>query len=406
LVHRHPEFHTPEAAKYIEASPNPQNPETWERRSAMEAVDTGFLAATQANPHLRPRVGNPDEMKSNRMLKTLEALKFRVTDPEPGIPEDIHGAVVTALNEEAVAGAALGNKAGINIAVTYEAFGIKMHGIFRQEITWIAQSIRAGEPPGWISIALVLTSHTWENAKNEHSHQDPSIAEALLGEHSNVSRVLFAADYNSAAAIMRELYGTRGQIWTLVVPKAQVASILNAGQAEALVRDGAVLLHEMNDPKVILTAIGSYQLQEALRASQRLAERGVAHNLVYMQEPGRFRAPRTRFEQEHLARKDVVSRLYPAVVRSRLFVVHTRPEPMRGVVAPLDTGSETEMLGYINHGGTLNTNGMLFVNRSTWAHCVDGSARLAGVPRTQVLGEYEMKAIDHRADPNKLIGME
>lgn len=68
------------------------------------------------------------------MIKTLEALKFRVTDPEPGIPEDIQGAVITALNEEAVASAALANKGGINIIVTYEAFGAKMHGVVRQEI--------------------------------------------------------------------------------------------------------------------------------------------------------------------------------------------------------------------------------------------------------------------------------
>ena len=88
---------------------------TWTRTSPMYAVDEGFLAAVQANPHLRPRVGNPDEMRSNRMQRTLDGLKFRVSDPEPGIPEDVHGAVITALNEEAVASAALANKGGINI---------------------------------------------------------------------------------------------------------------------------------------------------------------------------------------------------------------------------------------------------------------------------------------------------
>jgi phosphoketolase len=58
----------------------------------MTAVDEAFLAMVRANPGLRPRVGNPDEMKSNRMLATLEALKFRVTAPEPGIPEAVDGA--------------------------------------------------------------------------------------------------------------------------------------------------------------------------------------------------------------------------------------------------------------------------------------------------------------------------
>ena len=53
----------------------------------MAAVDRMFAATVRANPHLRPRVGNPDEMRSNRLIETLELLKFRVTDPEPGIPE-------------------------------------------------------------------------------------------------------------------------------------------------------------------------------------------------------------------------------------------------------------------------------------------------------------------------------
>ena len=85
----------------------------------------------------RARIGNPDEMKSNRVTETLEALKFRVTAPEPGMPESLDGAVITALNEEAVACATLGNKGGLNIIVTYEAFGAKMYGAVRQEITWV-----------------------------------------------------------------------------------------------------------------------------------------------------------------------------------------------------------------------------------------------------------------------------
>ena len=120
--------------------------------SPMDAIDEGFLAVVQANPHLRPRVGNPDEMKSNRLVKTLEALKFRVTAPERGIPEDVHGSVVTALNEETVAAAALGNKGGINLICTYEAFGVKMLGLVRQEVIFAKHLAENGRPPGWLSV--------------------------------------------------------------------------------------------------------------------------------------------------------------------------------------------------------------------------------------------------------------
>ena len=67
--------------------------------------------------------------------------------------------MVTALNEGAVASAALGNKGGINIIVTYEAFGAEMLGVVRQEIIFANHRKAAGRPPGWLSVPLVLTSH-------------------------------------------------------------------------------------------------------------------------------------------------------------------------------------------------------------------------------------------------------
>jgi phosphoketolase len=376
--------------------------------SPMAAVDQGFLAVVQANPNLRPRVGNPDEMKSNRMLKTLDALKFRVTAPEPGVPEDIHGAVVTALNEEAVAAAALGNKGGINIAVTYEAFGVKMLGAVRQEIIWANHVRETGGEVGWLSVPLVLTSHTWENGKNEQSHQDPTMAEALMGEPADVSRVLFPADYNSAAAVMDAVYRTRGQIWTLVVPKADsVADVFPAEQAARLLRDGAVRLdsagHNADRARLVVTAVGAYQLAQALRASRRLAEAGVDHSVVYMVEPSRFRRPRNRREAAHQAPAEVRERLYPASAEARVFIVHTRPEPVLGLLDPAVTGRRAVGLGFTNHGGTFDVEGLLFINRSTWAHVVDATARLLEIPRTKLLSPEEEAALDGRLAPKGVV---
>jgi phosphoketolase len=173
----------------------------WTTASPMTAIDRMFVALLAANPGLRPRVGNPDEMLSNRLVSTLGRLKFRVTDPEPAVPESTDGAVITALNEEAVVSAALANKGGINLVHTYEAFGSKMHGAVRQEIIFANHCLEAGQPQQWLSMPLILTSHTWENGKNEQSHQDSSMAEAMLGDLSHVSRVLFPPDFNSAAAV-------------------------------------------------------------------------------------------------------------------------------------------------------------------------------------------------------------
>jgi phosphoketolase len=386
-----------------------RDPAQWTRASPMFAVDATFIALVQANPHLRPRVGNPDEMRSNRLLKTLDALKFRVTDPEPGIPEDIHGAVITALNEEAVASAALANKGGINLIHTYEAFGTKMHGVLRQEVIFANHCEEAGRRQGWLSVPLVLTSHTWENAKNELSHQDPSMAEAMLGELSHVSRVVVIPDYNTAAVVTQGVYETHGQLWTLVVPKADVLpDLFTLEDATRLLQQGALQLdwagHDGAAPRLILTAIGAYQLEEVLKASARLGERQVPHTVVYMLEPGRFRRPRSAAEQHHVAPERLVAALYPDATPARLFVSHTRPEVLLGVLQPLHTGyGKTSALGFIGQGGTLTVAGMLFVNRCTWAHILDETARLLDVGRHDVLTEEEIAALDGQASPHGVI---
>ncbi len=382
--------------------------ETWTSASPMTAVDRMFAAILEANPHLRPRVGNPDEMLSNRLVATLGRLKFRVTDPEPAVPESVDGAVTTALNEEAVVSAALANKGGINLAHTYEAFGSKMHGAVRQEIIFANHCLEAERPQRWLSIPLILTSHTWENGKNEQSHQDPTMAEAMLGEPSHVSRVLFPPDFNGAAATMEEVYRTHGQIWTLVVPKADVIpDLFTPEEARRLMKDGGLRLdwsgYQSEQTRIILAAVGAYQLMEVLQASRRLAERQVAHTVVYLLEPGRFRAPRSEHEQAHGASPDVTVRLFPITVPARLFVTHTRPETILGVLGPLHTGPSTVGLSYTNHGGTLSTHGLSFVNRCSWAHCLREAARLLQVPDAELLSEDERRALDGKLSPHGVI---
>jgi phosphoketolase len=377
----------------------------WSRTSPMYAVDTMFLDIVKANPHLRARLGNPDEMRSNRLNQTLEYLKFRVTDPETGIPEDIHGSVITALNEEAVASAALANKGGINLIHTYEAFGTKMHGAVRQEVIFSDHCNEVGRQQQWLSVPLVLTSHTWENAKNERSHQDPSMAEAMLGEPSDVSRVLFVPDYNAASVVMHGIYQTHGQIWTLVVPKTDtIPNLFTLKEATRLLAQGALRLdwacHEAAQQSFILTAVGAYQLEEVLKASVRLTKRNIPHSVVYMLEPGRFRFPRTEREALHSVTASLQADLYPDSAAARIFVTHTRPEPLLGALQPLNTGrGKTSALGFVNRGGTLSVPGMLFVNHCSWAHILNEAAGILQLRRDDLLSAEEIAALDGKASP-------
>jgi len=376
--------------------------------SPMAAVDQMFAAVVRANPHLRPRVGNPDEMRSNRLIETLELLKFRVTDPEPGVPESLQGAVITALNEEAVASAALANKAGINLIHTYEAFGAKMHGAIRQEIIFANHCNDNGRPQRWLSIPLMLTSHTWENGKNEQSHQDPSMAESMLGEPAHISRVVFPPDFNTAAAMMERIYQTHGQIWTVVIPKADaIPNLFSPDDGRRLVNEGGIAIEwagfAADRAEITLVAVGAYQLGEVLGASRRLAERQVPHTVVYLFEPGRFRLPRNNAEQMHLAPAQVRMALFPENIHHRIVVTHTRPEPLVGLLEPFHRARSVAGLGYINRGGTYDTPGLLFVNRCSWAHCVAEVARLGGFEKERLLDTRELAALNGETSPQGII---
>jgi phosphoketolase len=368
----------------------------------MDGLDAYFCSILQANPELRPRVGNPDEMRSNRMNATLDLLKHRVTAPEAGIAEAVDGSVITALNEEAVVCAALANKGGIGIAVSYEAFAVKMLGAIRQEIIFARHQNEAGAKPKWLSIPIVVSSHAWENGKNELSHQDPTLCETLMGEMSDVSRVVFPADWNTAIATLQSVYSNHGQIWTMVMPKRAHPVFFDSKQAQELIKHGALKLYGNDGDKeqVILAAVGSYQLMQALRASARLNEKDIPHRIVYIIEPGRFRSPRDEHEAEMMASSEMVNQLFPDAVPARVFLAHMRPETLQGVIRPLDTGSgKTKVLGFINHGGTLNEAGMLFANRCTWAHAVAAVAETISCDLQELLTEAEIAAISGKGDP-------
>src|SRR4030067_856868 len=175
----------------------------------------------------------------------------------------------------------------------------------------------------------------------------------MLGDPSDVSRVLFVPDYNTASIVMHGLYQTHGQIWTLVVPKIDILpDLFTIDEATRLLEQGAMRLdwacYKPEQQQVVLTAIGAYQLEQVVKASERLREKQVPHSVVYMLEPGRFRRPRSNGESAHTAPSRLREDLYPDSVQTRVFVTHTRPEVVIGTLQPLNTGNDrTVALVYI-----------------------------------------------------------
>ncbi len=301
-----------------------------------------------------------------------------------------------------MAGAALGNKGGLSLIVSYEAFAVKMLGLLRQEIIFARRQREIDAPPQWLSVPLLATSHTWENGKNEQSHQDPTLAEALLGEMSDTARVLFPIDANTAVAALRGVYGGRGEVACLVVPKRIVPGLVDPVAAEALWARGAAVIHgDLAAADIQIVAIGAYQTREAIAAAARLERTGRRTCVTALLEPGRFRAPRDEIEARHTASTAELEEIFPERL-PRLILTHTRPEPMLGLLRRLDGGPRrTRALGYLSRGGTLDTPGMLFANRCTWAHAAVACADLLG-DAAGVLTPGEMAAVRGEAHPRIL----
>lgn len=378
----------------------PTLPSSHDAGSPMLAVDDFFRALVEANPALRARVGNPDELASNRLEGVLNVLKHRVNDPESE-QESVHGQIITALNEEAVVSACLANKAGLNLVASYEAFCVKMLGAIRQELIFARQQKEVGRPARWLGFPVIATSHTWENGKNQQSHQDTTFCECLLGEMNDVSRVLFPADYNSTLQALPGVYLGRGQLTCMVIPKRDRPVVFDRDEAQTLAKNGALVVDEDTSPgePVMLIASGAYQLSEMIRASERLRETGTPFRLVYVQEPGRFREPRDTLEATQCVRDLEQERLFPRRMVRRVALTHMRPEVFRGHLLPLfPEPSKSRVLGYLNRGGALNEAGMLFANRCSWAHALAACADVLERPPGEWLSSAELAAVEGRGD--------
>ena len=360
--------------------PEPCGYDAGQNVSPMLALDQFMVRVVKANPQLRVRVGNPDELASNKMGATLQLLRHRVSRPEQGAPEDVLGSVITALNEEAVVGAALGNKGGLNLVVSYEAFALKMLGALRQEILFARHQKQHGIMPGWLGVPVVLTSHTWENGKNEQSHQDPGLSELLMAEMADTCRVLFPVDANTAAAALGSVYSSRGVIVALVVAKQEQAVLCSADQARKGIEQGYVdLISRTPRARVQLVAIGSYQIRQAMLAQQQLARQGIAAWVTCLIEPGRLRQGRDALESNHVLPDEVVRASFPHDV-CRVLVCHGRPDYALGLLRRIDSGPDkVRAVGYINQGGTFDTEGMLQANRCAWQHIVQAATDLLQV---------------------------
>lgn len=372
--------------------------------SPLAALDGFFGDLATANPDLRPRVGATTELLSAFGMRQIpEQLKYRSCQPQTE-QEAMTGAIIATPGGESAVSACLGNQGGLNLVIADEADCMSMLNGIRQALIHARRQKEAGHPPGWLGWPVVATAHAWEGSPLRQTSQDTGFCEAMLAEMGDMARVLFPADYNSMQALLPEIYSARGQIACVVAPAGPQPVFLNESQAQQLARDGAIVLDEYEgDDPLLLVANGSHQLQQMLRAGQRLQEAGVAYRLVYLQEPGRFRAPRDRWELEHVADDALVEELFPQRYRLRVVLTHMRGEVLRGHLWPILHNVEHNfVLGYRNRGGNFDSLDLQFANRACWGNVLAACARLQGVPRTALLTADEAAALAGKGNPGVL----
>ena len=367
-----------------------------EPRAPLVAIDRAFAAIAAANPHLRVRVGNPAALRDNDFAATLALLKQRVDAPRPGAHESLDGAVITAANAAAAAAAALGNKQGLNLIVGTAADAANMLAGVCREIGAARRGREHARAPDWLSVPLCASLRAWDSDADDAPAAGPVAAEALLGEMSDVARVLFPIDWNSAIAALLDVYATRGAIASVVAPSGALPALLDEAQARALVRSGIALIDGDALAPVQLLAVGALQLQQALLAARRLHSCAQAVSVWAVCEPGRFRQPRDRWEADYCGA--AVAALPSA--SHRIFFCHTRPEVMLGTLRAWDLGAaRTRALGYLNRGGGPDTFAALYANRCTWAHGIEALAAMRGEVLASYFDSGEIAALQGGADP-------
>lgn len=104
-----------------------------------------------------------------------------------------------------------------------------------------------------------------------------------------------------------------------------------------------------------------------------------------------------------MASKEVQVDILPPSIQHVGFVVHTRPEILVGALHHWFGQRSVGQFGFLNHGGTLDADGLMYVNHSSWAHILRDAARSLGFDEGLVLHDDEREALDGKRSPDGVI---
>ncbi|MDP2505070.1 hypothetical protein [Oceanobacter sp. 3_MG-2023] len=353
--------------------PDPHWQGAQQPHDVLSVLDRYFADICEINPALRPRLASHLGAVQKTLPISCERLGLRSAGTA--------GALLHHHDGELLVNACLGNQMGINMLVTHESAGLAILEPVLQAIAFARRQKLDDEAAPWAGLPLVC----------RHDPAAPEMTELLLSQSADQMRVLLIPDGNTAQAALKSCYGETGVVMQLVIPDGPVASIMTPAMAEQLVSHGAVCLHGHCAAEIQLVASGYQSLQQALQISERLQQHQRPHSLVYLLEPGRFRHARDSAEAGCQVDDQIISGLFPEIVRQRLVFCDMRPEVFIGHCRRLHLDS-SQVLGFSNHPAA-RLGEIPQANACSWLHGLVRLALSLGLPEASWLTESEWQSL-------------
>ena len=350
-----------------------------EPASMLAAIDRYFVDCVEVNPHLRVRLAAAPAETRKRLPLSLELLGARQEAVWQQDGYQSAGGVVETADGLEMASVVLGNQMGLNLVLLDSAQALAALDPLLLSSHFARAQAKVDEPAAWAGIP-VLTRSDWWLAGSQAGSRLLEFSEAMLAQHADQVRVMMVPDANTAMVCLKVCYGEFGVITQLVLDE-HANSVLDPRQAEQLVSYGALCLAGNCGAELQLVCCGGRSLVIGRQVSMRLRQSGIAHSLVYVLEPARFRTARDEQEQGHLADESLTSSLFPEHVQHRLLLTDLHPEVLLGHCRRLDLGPRrTAALGFLNQYPNRSEQAALEANGLAVEQALLAIGRLTGTP--------------------------
>lgn len=223
-------------------------------------------------------------------------------------------------------GACLANQEGLNLLLASDDEASAMESVLMNALAFTEAQTLDDEPAPWLGLPVVTCYQ---------ENQSPGLAEALLEAESEVVRIMFPPDANSAMNCLKAVYGVPGVVSLLCLPDARLP-VLSPEQSGELVRNGALCLSGHCAAELQLVACGGLALAHARLVSRRLKAQGRPHSLVYVLEPARL----SKWFDDH----DNTGLLFPEHIRQRLLISDLSPEGWLGSLSSIKEDTRTRLV--------------------------------------------------------------